>query len=103
MTRDTYDLFQTKDRGRFGDDVEGGDGVSDSFTALMFFHHDTTSANLVSETGEERHAVWVPKSKASVTRTGKSGQGHKANGQALILPMVKVSMPEWLAREKGLV
>lgn len=103
MTRDTYDLFQTKDRGRFGDDVAGVDGESDSFTALMFFHHDTSAANLVSEAGEERHAVWLPKSKATVRRTGKSGQGHKANGQSVMLPMVNVSMPEWLAREKGLL
>lgn len=100
--RDTYDLFQKPDRGRFGEEL-GVDGESESFTAMMFFHHDTTHANLVSETGEERHAVWIPKSKAVLRRTGKSGQGYKANGQAVTLPMVSVSMPEWLAREKGLV
>jgi hypothetical protein len=50
---------------------------------------DTDAAILVSEDGDEDHAVWLPRSQIEYTTT--------RNG------LTTVTLPEWLATEKGLI
>lgn len=53
-------------------------------------HAETDKAILVSETGEKDDAVWLPKSQVEI-----ENDGHKN--------FITVTMPEWLAKDKGLI
>lgn len=66
-------------------------------------HYDTGSALLLSETGEEPKAVWIPRSQVRIQPHDKSVAGFKKDGQRVVLPIVTVTMPEWLAKRKGLI
>lgn len=55
----------------------------------LCLHHQTPSALLVSDDGEEKRAVWVPKS--LVTWEPTSGDG------------IMAKMPEWIARDRGFI
>lgn len=62
---------------------------SDLIDVTMQLHHETPKAVLVSDDGDKERAVWLPLSQCEIER--------KSNG------IVIVTMPEWLATEKGLV
>lgn len=51
---------------------------------------ETQRAVLVSDTGESKDAVWVPKSQIEIEATDREG--------AFV-----ITLPEWLAIEKGFV
>jgi hypothetical protein len=54
-------------------------------------HRETDKAVLVSETGDKEQAVWLPRSQIECVEVdGKPG-------------LLDVTMPEWLAQEKGLI
>jgi hypothetical protein len=55
----------------------------------MKLHHQTEKAVLVSDDGERDNAIWIPLSQCEVE--------HKKDGY------VVVTMPEWLAKDKGLI
>jgi hypothetical protein len=55
----------------------------------MRLHHETDKAVLVSDDGDRDHAIWVPLSQCEIE--------HKKNGY------VVVTMPSWLAKDKGLI
>lgn len=108
MTRDAYDRFTPPDRGRFGDNERAGSkprtaGASDLHDITLALHHDTGRAVLVSSDGEESKAVWIPHSKIEVVKKESTLPGVRKNGQMVRLACVVVTMPEWLAREKGLL
>ena len=66
---------------------------SDLVDLLLFEHHCTAAAVLVSDTGEEAKAVWLPLSQVEIeAKPGRPG------GREVI-----VTMPQWLAEEKRLV
>lgn len=66
---------------------------SDLVDLLLFEHHRTGAAVLVSDTGEEKDAVWLPLSQVEIEpKPGKPG-GRE----------VMVTLPQWLATDKGLV
>lgn len=52
-------------------------------------HHETALAIRVSDDGEDKNAVWLPLSKIEIERKPKD--------------IVIVTVPEWLAMEKGLL
>ncbi len=52
-------------------------------------HHKTERAVLVSETGDEKKAVWIPLSQCEVELMQRG--------------MCIVTMPEWLAKDKELI
>lgn len=54
----------------------------------LHLHHETAKAILVSDTGDKDDAVWLPLSQIEIE--SESG-------------FISVSLPEWLAREKGLI
>jgi hypothetical protein len=73
---------------------------SDLTDLTLALHHETDKAVLVSETGDEKKAVWIPKSQCEVERTGKVSTGTVGSRK---YPIVIVTMPEWQAIDKGLV
>jgi hypothetical protein len=54
-------------------------------------HHETERAYLVSETGNEDDAVWIPKSQIEISDPVEVGEA------------VEITMPEWLAKERGFI
>jgi hypothetical protein len=66
-------------------------------------HHKTKLAALVSETGDEAKAVWLPLSKIELHDLDKMVTGFDKRGQSGSLPLFEVTIPEWLAIDKGLV
>lgn len=67
----------------------------------LALHAETERAVLVSETGDEKKAVWIPKSQCEVEQTGKFCQQGNAVGTRKY-PVVIVTLPEWQAINKGL-
>jgi len=51
-------------------------------------HHETEKAWLVSDDGDKKNAVWIAKSQAELEPKGK---------------VHILTLPEWIATEKGLV
>ena len=56
----------------------------------LHLHHETPMAILVSETGDEKRAVWLPKSKCDI-------EGKRDSD------IITVTLPEWLALKEGLI
>jgi hypothetical protein len=61
---------------------------SDIIDVTVHLHHETEKAVLVSDTGDKDDAVWLPLSQIEIERDGATHS---------------VSLPEWLAIDKGLV
>lgn len=61
---------------------------SDLVDVEVFKHAETGKAILVSDTGDKKDAVWLPKSQVEIEDDGKT---------------VTVTLPEWLAQDKGLI
>lgn len=113
MSRDAFDRFQPRERGLFGDNEQAeapGRGprprvtnASDLVDITLVLHHQTDRAVLVSITGEEARAVWLPKSRIEVERTGGGIVGTRKDGAQMSLETVVVTVPEGLAKDKGLL
>lgn len=108
MTRDTYDMFAPPERGRFGENESARSsrrvtGASDLLDLDCVLHHETDKAVLVSSDGSEARATWLPKSAVEIHREGKSVSATRKSGQRAVLPVVTVTCPEWMARQKGLI
>lgn len=56
----------------------------------MHIHHETDAAIRASDTGEDKDAVWLPKSQIEIERKGSG-------------PTAVITLPEWLAMDKGLI
>lgn len=69
-------------------------GNSDLTDLMLHLHAETKLAILVSDDGAEKSAVWLPKSQVEVSPA--PGTGGSKN-------VVLVTLPEWLAIERGLV
>ncbi len=97
MTRDTFDMFEKSDRGRFGDNeqhrpgngprVSGASDLVD--IALTFKDERPASIAVVDPSKPGSKWIFLPKSQIEFE--------HGASGS------VVVTIPQWLAREKGLV
>lgn len=95
MSRDTFDMFARPDRGRFGDNesgsIRGNDSVrSDLVDVTVILRDDRPLAIAVTQMqGAGAKWIWLPKSKIEYVAKG--------NG------VIEVTMPTWLAKEKGLI
>jgi hypothetical protein len=77
----------------------------------MVLHHETQTdheklgAVLVSDDGTEARAVWLPKKSIEIQRShsNDTARGTRRSGQIVRLPVITVTVPERLAREKGLI
>jgi hypothetical protein len=76
---------------------------SDLHDFEMVLHYDTGKAVLVSDTGEEKRAVFLPKSQIEIHKQDKTSPAVKRDGQRTVLPVVTITVPEWLAKDKGLI
>lgn len=72
---------------------------ADFVDLTLMVHHETDAAWLVSDDGIEKNARWVPKSQVELERLAKAGEqlGTGSRYEAI------VTMPEWLAMDKGFV
>lgn len=105
MTRDTYDMFDPPPRRRFGDGESARpmrDARSDLVDLTLVQHRATERAVLVSETGDEAKAQWLPISLVESVPTGRYEQ-ILVQGRRQQAAVCVVTMPAWLARERGLV
>lgn len=104
MSRDLVD--QMGDRGRAPRDISDEHErvqKSDLHEFKMAQHYDTGKAVFASETGDEAKAVWLPHSHIEIESHAQFTQGITKSGKKLSLPLITVSIPEWLAKEKGLI
>jgi len=101
MTRDTFDLFTPRERGRFGDDEQARGDVSDGIDIDVVRHHETDEGLLVSRDGMEANAVWLSKSVCEIAFNGVAW-GTLRNGRRLRMRSLTVTLPERVAIEKGL-
>lgn len=62
---------------------------SDLIDVTVQLHHETERAILVSDDGDREKATWIPLSQCEILK--------RPNGIAI------VTMPEWLALDKGLI
>jgi hypothetical protein len=63
---------------------------SDLVDITVSKHHETSKAVLVSDTGLGDDAVWLPLSQIEIVPASQAG-------------LFIVTMPEWLAKDKGLI
>ena len=97
MSRDTFDMFAPKDRGRFGENecgnesIRGNDSVRSDLIDLILHLQDERPLSIAVTDPAKPGAKWewLPKSKIEFERKSQS--------------LVEVTMPRWLAKEKGLV
>lgn len=106
MTRDraTADLFGAPPQA-MADDAPTG-----AVTLTVARHHETPArginpgALLVSLTGDEQRAVWVPKrSDVRFSERNSVITGRRGDGTAVKLRLIEMALPELLAIEKGLL
>lgn len=110
MTRDTFDMFDRQDRGRFGDNEAAPKrqrvtGTSDLIDLTMCLHAESKrgqkdqGAIRVSSDGDDAKAQWLPKSQCEFALTGR----RQRSTQGIGVEIVTVALPEWMAKEKGLI
>lgn len=68
---------------------------SDLIDVALVVHHMTAKAFLVSEDGDEKKAKWLPKSQC---QRGENLVEAQCGGRVW-----SFTLPEWLAKEKGLI
>jgi hypothetical protein len=61
---------------------------SDLIDVAVQLHHESAKAWLISDDGDRKNAIWIPKSQAELEPKDK---------------VHILTLPEWLATEKGLV
>jgi DNA-directed RNA polymerase alpha subunit len=66
---------------------------SDLIDVVVQMHAETEKAVLVSDDGDKDKAVWLPKSQIEIDPSMKE----RSKGAAMI------TLPEWLAKDKGLI
>lgn len=62
---------------------------SDLIDVMVQKHAETPKAILVSDDGDEKKAVWIPLSQCEIEPKGKG--------------TFELTLPEWLAQDKGLI
>lgn len=105
MTRDTFDRFAPSDRGRFGDREAAGDrptraARSDLVDLTLIVRHTTERGVLVSET-EDGTGQWLPLAHVEVAPTGTYLWCRDKYGRRWCAVAI-VTLPRWLAQERGL-
>jgi hypothetical protein len=100
MTRDTFDHFQLRDRGLFGDNERRSDDRVERVNLCdldLFCHNDNPSKQAIAVSTDMATPfdrwIWLPRSLIEYERTGAVRN----------VTTVRVTLPEKLAKEKGLV
>jgi hypothetical protein len=99
MSRDAYDMFKSPDRGRFGENEEQHrpgrgprvTGASDLVDLTLTVRADRPkSVAVTDDTKVGAKWVWLPKSQIEIVGLAAGNT-------------VQITMPEWLAKDKGLL
>lgn len=109
--RDTFDMFKPAARGRFGDHEFADEKVTKvrMLDLDVLLHAEThpgkseQGAVLVSQTGDERTAKWIPKSLCALADKARRVAGVNTQLKPVSLKLVTLTTEEWVAKEKGLV
>jgi len=73
-------------------------------TVAVHLDREKDKSVLVSDTGESKDAKWIPRSLIkSFHLTGKTTRGVDNRGQVVVLPMAVLELPEWKAKQEGLI
>jgi hypothetical protein len=107
--RDTFEMFDPPQRGRFGDNEQRPDdalratrvtGASDLVDLDMIHHTDAAKPKAIKVSyGDIRQAVWLARSLIKVEETGALTRIYAGRYDQ----KVRVTLPQWLALEKGLI
>jgi hypothetical protein len=108
--RDTFGAFTPPDRGLFGENelaqprpkITSKSDLKD-FTLCVHRDDPKDKAILLSLTGDENASHWFPRRLIEYVDTGNQTKGKRKNGQSVMLAVAEVTMPEWLAKQNGLV
>lgn len=98
MTRDAFDQFTPPDRGRFGDNEDTPrnprvTGASNLVDITVHLRHEKPAAIAVIPTDKiSVKWTWLPRSMIEFVRKGAQDS-----------TLIEVTLPEWLAKEKGLI
>lgn len=65
--------------------------------------YDTGKAILITDNGEELNAKWLPKSQVEVRDLDRKTDVIKKNGVRQRVDLVEITIPEWLAKQQGLI
>lgn len=79
---------------------------NDPTEILVAVHRDTANKNavLVSINGESKRATWVARSQIfSYHLIGTSTGGTDDKGNRVRLPLANMTVPEWLAKDRGFI
>jgi hypothetical protein len=96
--RDSYDMFKQPERSRFGDNEHQSrpgrgpkvTGTSDLIDLRLLLRSERPNSIAVSDPSSTAEKwIWLPKSQIEFEK--------KAGG------LIEIKIPEWLARDKGLV
>lgn len=81
--------------------------ITESCDLELILHYDNEvkAAIQVSETGDVSKAVWLPKSEIEFRLAGRNAPATTTAGNPVPggLPVIIANVPEWLAKEKGLI
>lgn len=91
--RDTFDRFQPRERGRFGDN-ESDDRVErvELVRRNLVWRMDKGGATAFSrEAGSGQQWIWLPRSQIRINEVSRGP-----------VPWCEVFLPRWLAEKKGL-
>lgn len=81
-------------------------GSNDTVDCVVAVHVDRKGAKAIriSEDGDDAHGQWVPNSQISMKHYNlQFTRGKDGRGAHVSLPIAIIRIPEWLAKEKGLV
>ena len=92
MTRHLFDMMSEPGADDSADDA-------DSITLTLAIHGEVGKSLKVSETGDDKKTVLLPNSEIKVSITGRHTDtpGHPKYA------IGDVTMPEWLAKDRGLI
>lgn len=79
---------------------------NDPTEVLVAVHFDSPSRNarLVSINGENARAIWIAKSiTQSFHLIGQTTFGTDKAGARVTLPLANMTMPHWLAKDRGFI
>jgi hypothetical protein len=108
--KDAFDKFAPPERGRFGDNEMAPErstrprvtGASDLKDLTLKQHAKTAAGVLVSDGSANKKPQWLPLSQVEIEDTGRIERVWN-DDRRNHAPIVIVTLPEWLAREKGLI
>ena len=79
-------------------------GVAPDVELNVCVHVSTPQSVRISDTGDDKDGKWIPRSLlGSFHLTGKQSRGTDRKGQHCMLPIACLTLPEWKAKQEGLI